>query len=84
MTTTLTPNTTTTAAPYRAGRARLHTRRCCRCRVKLRGRGMPLYGAGTLCPDCWVTTRVERYAARVRSAVADTLAAENGNGGGAR
>ena len=56
----------------------MHTRKCCRCRVKLRGRGMPLYGAGTLCPDCWVTTRVERYAARVRSAVADTLAAENG------
>lgn len=75
MTTTLTP-TTTTAAPQH--RARLHTRKCCRCRVKLRGRGMPLYGAGTLCPDCWVTTRVERFEQRARAAVAATLAAEDG------
>lgn len=56
--------------------ARLHTFRCCRCREGLRGQGRPLHGEGTLCPPCWVDARVERYAARLRAAVADTLAGE--------
>ena len=77
MTTTLTP-TATTRTPAASHRARLHTRKCCRCRVKLRGRGMPLYGAGTLCPDCWCTVRVQRIEANMRAAVAATLAAEDG------
>lgn len=57
-------------------RARLHTRVCRRCRVRLRGKGMPLYQAGTLCPDCWVTVRVERYEQRMRAAVADTVGSD--------
>lgn len=39
---------------------------------------MPLYGAGTLCPDCWCTVRVQRIEANMRAAVAATLAAEDG------
>ncbi|WP_281386239.1 hypothetical protein [Jiangella mangrovi] len=39
---------------------------------------MPLHGAGTLCPTCWVTIRTERFEARARAAVAATLADEQG------
>ncbi|WP_152690737.1 hypothetical protein [Jiangella alkaliphila] len=59
-------------------RPRLHTRHCNRCAARLNGTGMPLHGAGTLCPACWVTTRTERFEARARAAVAATLADEQG------
>ena len=42
---------------------------------------MPLHGYGTLCPDCWVTVRVQRIEANMRAAVAATVAAENGGDG---
>ncbi|WP_053205658.1 hypothetical protein [Jiangella muralis] len=57
----------------RTRRPRLHTRHCNRCGTRLNGAGMPLYRAGTLCPDCWCTTRVERFEANMRAAVAAQL-----------
>lgn len=59
-------------------RRRLHTRHCNRCASHLNGSGMVLHGAGTLCPDCWVTTRTERFEAKARAAVAATLAEQGG------
>lgn len=49
-------------------------RKCCRCRTPLKGVGMPLYRAGTLCPDCWCTVRAARFEENMRAAVAATVA----------
>ena len=54
-------------------RARLHTRHCNHCRARLNGAGMPLHKAGTLCPDCWCTLRVQRFEANMRAAVSAQL-----------